>query len=139
MINKAKIAVIVLATMFVTSATPVQAQSFWENLFGGGGSSNSSSGECGGTKTHLISCDGAQGEEAIGEVIRILVIVMSILIGIVATGGLAYAGILYASARDSKEKVSEAMGVVRNVVIGLLLYVFTVAIINWLIPGGVIG
>ena len=139
MMNKIKIAVIVIATMFITSATPVHAQGFWESLFGGGGSSSSSSGECGGTQTHLISCDGEQGVEAIGEVIRILVIVMSILIGIVATGGLAYAGILYASARDNKEKVSEAMGVVRNVVIGLLLYVFTIAIINWLIPGSVIG
>jgi predicted permease len=65
-------------------------------------------------------------------------IVLSIIIGAVAVGTIAYAAIIYASARDEQSKVSEAKTIVRNVMIGLLLYGFTIAIINWLLPGGVI-
>lgn len=94
---------------------------------------------CGGTKTQLIACDGEAGVAAIGDLIRIAVTVLTVLIGIVATGGIAYAAILYASARDNQSKVSEALTIIRNIVIGIALYGFMVAIINWLIPGGVIG
>jgi hypothetical protein len=64
---------------------------------------------------------------------------MTVIIGIVAVGGIAYAAILYASARDNQNQVNEAMTIIRNIVIGILLYGFTIVIINWLIPGGVIG
>lgn len=94
---------------------------------------------CGGTKTQFIACDSESGVGAINDLIRIAVVVLSTLIGVVATGGIAYAAIQYASARDNKAKVEESMTIIRNIVIGLLLYVFTVAIINWLVPGGVIG
>ncbi len=75
----------------------------------------------------------------INELIKIAVNVLTVLIGILAVGGLAYAGVLYASAQDNQSQVSSAMTIIRNVVIGLFLYGFTIAIINWLIPGGVIG
>lgn len=94
---------------------------------------------CGGTKTQLIACDSKSGTAAIGDLIRIAVTVMTVLIGVVATGGIAYGAILYASARDNQAQVSSALTIIRNVVIGLILYGFTIAIINWLIPGGVIG
>lgn len=96
-------------------------------------------GECGGTKTQILSCDGEQGVGAINEMIRIAITVLTVLIGVVATGGIAYAAVLYASARDNQNQVNEAMVMIRNIVIGLVLYGFTIVIINWLIPGGVIG
>lgn len=96
--------------------------------------------ECGGTKTQLIACDSnKKGIAAINEIIRIVIVVMTVLIGIVATGGLVYAALLYASAQDDQSKVSNAKIIARNVVIGILMYGFMVAIINWLVPGGVIG
>lgn len=94
---------------------------------------------CGGTKTHFIACDSESGVGTINELIKITVTVLTVLIGIVATGGIAYAAVLYASARDNQAQVNSAMTIIRNIVIGLILYGFTVAIINWLIPGGVIG
>ncbi|MBI3889821.1 hypothetical protein HY312_04610 [Candidatus Saccharibacteria bacterium] len=63
----------------------------------------------------------------------------TVLIGVIATGGITYGAILYASARDNQGQVQEAIGIIRNVAIGLVLYGFTVAIINWLVPGVVIG
>lgn len=94
---------------------------------------------CGGTKTHFIACDSKSGVGTINELIKITVTVLTVLIGIVATGGIAYAAVLYASARDNQAQVNSAMTIIRNIVIGIILYGFTVAIINWLIPGGVIG
>jgi hypothetical protein len=94
---------------------------------------------CGTTKTQLITCEGKTGIETVSSLIKLAITVMTILIGIVATGGLAYAGVLYASARDDQTKVAAAMGIIRNIVIGLVMYGFTIGIINWLIPGGVIG
>jgi len=95
--------------------------------------------DCGDTKTHLISCDSSTGTGSLGALISITLTVMSVLIGIVAVGGLAYAGVIYASARDDQTKVDEAKRIIRNIVIGIVLYGFTIAIISWLIPDSVIS
>lgn len=96
-------------------------------------------GKCGGAKTEIVSCDEEAGLGAIASIIKTVLMIVTILIGTVATGGITYAAILYASARDNQKQVQDAIGIIRNVVIGLVLYGFTIAIINWLIPGGVIG
>lgn len=94
---------------------------------------------CGGTSTRIIQCGGESGLPAIKELIRIAVIAMTAVIGIVATGGLAYAAVVYSSARDSQVKVDQAKTIIRNVVIGIAMYGFMVAIVAWLVPGSVIG
>lgn len=94
---------------------------------------------CGTTHTQFIACDSKTGTGTINDLIKIAVIVMTVLIGVAATGGLAYAAVLYASARDNQSQVSSAMTIIRNVVIGLVLYGFVLVIINWLLPGSVIG
>lgn len=94
---------------------------------------------CGDTKTQIVSCDSKTGTGSINALISIVISVMTIGIGIVAVGGFAYAGIIYASAHDDQSKVSEAKTIARNIVIGILLYGFTIAIIGWLLPGSVIG
>ncbi len=96
-------------------------------------------GTCGGTKTQFIRCDSEKGVAAINELIRIAVSVLTVIIGILAVGGISYAGVLYASAQDNQSQVSSAITIVRNIVIGLFLYGFMVVIVNWLVPGGVIG
>ncbi len=135
-----KIILISVAVLALVIANPaqVEAQGFLQNLFGGG-SSGGTGGGCGDTKTHLVGCEGETGVEAIGQMIQIALIVMTTLIGAISMGALAYAGILYASARDDKQKVSQAIKVVRNVVVGILMYVLTIALIAWLIPSNVIN
>lgn len=93
---------------------------------------------CGAARTNLIACKG-KGEQALGDVLKIIISVLTVIIGIAATGGLAWAAILYAKAEDNAGNVSEAKTLIRNIVIGILLYGFMVAIVNWLVPGGVIG
>lgn len=59
------------------------------------------------------------------------------LVGVVAVGGLVWAGILYASADGSAEQVAKAKGMIRNVVIGLVVFALIYTATNFLIPGGV--
>lgn len=103
------------------------------------GSSSDTSTKCGDTKTQLISCSDDTGMGTIGDLIKFTVIVLTILIGIVATGGIAYGAILYATARDNQSQLDQSKTIIRNVIIGLVLYGFTIVIVNWLIPGGAIG
>lgn len=124
MLRTIKLFILSALTVIGLSAAPVYA---------------ASSSSCGGTKTQLIACDSSSGVGAIGDLIKIAIMVLTILIGTVAVGGIVYAAILYASARDDQSQVSSAIVIIRNIVIGLLLYGFTIAIINWLVPGGVIG
>lgn len=106
----------------------------------GGNTANSqNTGKCGGAKTEIISCNEGAGVGAIGSIIKIAIMVLTILIGIAAVGGITYAAILYSSARDNQGQVQQAIGIIRNVVIGLVMYGLSIALINWLIPGGVIG
>ncbi len=106
---------------------------------GGGTSTTAGSGECGGAKTEILTCDEDAGIGAIASLIKTAIMIVTVLIGVIAVGGIAYAAILYSSARDNQSQVQDAVSIIRNIVIGLVMYGFTVAIINWLIPGGVIG
>lgn len=95
-------------------------------------------GKCGGVKTNLIGCDNKRGAEAIGDVLRQILVIMTVGIGILAVGGIVYGAILYASAQDNAGQTKKAIEIITNTVIGLLLYIFMVTILNWLIPGGVL-
>lgn len=126
MIKKLQVVIMAIVSIFVVGAGSI--------------SPAYADGMCGETHTQLIACqNGGKGATTIGALIKIVVNVMTVIIGIVATGGLAYAALLYASAQDNQNKVSESITIIRNIVIGLLLYGFMIAIVNWLIPGGVIG
>lgn len=101
------------------------------------GALGSVDGKCGEARTNIVSCDG-EGATALGNVLRVFVIVLSIGVGIAAVGGIAYSAVQYAGASDNEGNVSAAKDRIRNIVIGLLVYGFMVVIVNWLVPGGVI-
>lgn len=94
-------------------------------------------GDCGDAKTVLVKCTGS-GENALGDILKQIIIILSIGIGVAAVGGIVYGSMLYTTARDSSSQTEKGMEVIRNVVIGILLYIFMIALINWLVPGGVI-
>lgn len=92
--------------------------------------------QCGTSETNIIGCSG-KGGQAIGDVLKIFVMVLSFGVGIAAVGGLAYSAIQYAGASDNESHVSAAKERIRNIIIGLLLYGFLLVIVNWLLPGGI--
>lgn len=93
-------------------------------------------GECAGEKTDFFAC-GADGSDAIVSIVKFFIIIMTVGVGFVAVGGLVYGGVLYAAAQDNEEQVRRSIKIMRNVVIGVVLYVFMAAIINYIVPGGV--
>lgn len=58
-------------------------------------------------------------------------------VGLVAVAMIAYASFLYTTARSDESQTKQAKEMIRNVVIGLLVYVFMWAGVQWLIPGGI--
>ena len=65
--------------------------------------------------------------------------ILSAGVGIVAVGAIAFAGFLYATARDDPSQTKKAIEMIRNTAIGLLVYIFMFAILQYLIPGGVLN
>lgn len=95
---------------------------------------------CGEARTVIIKCNEKErGVPVLASVLRVFVSVLSVVIGVAAVGGIAWASVKYAKAEDNASEVSEARTLIRNIVIGLLLYGFLIAIVNWLVPGGIIG
>lgn len=101
-------------------------------------------GDCGGVKTAVLSCpdsfNGQGGIEKSGVmgILTVVVNIMAAAVGILAIGAFVYAGIVYASAADSQEKVKQARGIIFNTVIGLVLFVALYALVNFIVPGGVL-
>lgn len=93
--------------------------------------------ECGGITTALIDCGSGTGKEGIIKMLAWFIRILTVIIGIVAVGAIVYASILYASAHDSEQQVNQAKEIIRNVVIGLVLYALMGAAINFLVPGAV--
>lgn len=98
--------------------------------------------DCGGVEVAILNCETRSTGDAVEQsaLWAILELTLNILIGavgIAAVGGLIYGAIMYSSARDNPGQVQEAIGVIRNVIIGLVLFVLMFAILQYLIPGGI--
>lgn len=118
--------------------------------------------ECGGVPTSIISCeedgigvcpdgstakvneqcpDGSSPKVDIADTGAwgILLLAINILtagIGVVALGGIVYASIMYISSGGNPEQVKKAMGIISNIVIGVVAYAGMYALLNFLVPGG---
>ena len=98
---------------------------------------------CGGTPTAIVHCDQTGGSNSGTEnsgVWGVLLLAINILtagVGIAAVGGIIYGSILYTSAGGSQEQVKKAMGIITNVVIGVIAYALMFSGLNFLIPGGI--
>jgi hypothetical protein len=98
--------------------------------------------KCGGTDTAIISCsaDNTGNDLTNNGVWALLLMGINILtagIGIAAVGGVIYGSILYTTAGDNDGQIKQAKEVIRNVVIGLIMYVAMYALLQFIIPGGI--
>lgn len=96
---------------------------------------------CGGVDTAIIKCnaDNSGGIETNG-VWALLLMAINILtagIGIAAVGGIIYGSIMYTSAGDNDGQVKQAKEIIRNVIVGIILYVAMYALLQFIVPGGV--
>lgn len=93
---------------------------------------------CANVKTTFIKCDTSSKHGAIGGMLIWFINLLSIGIGIVAVGGIIWGAILYVTSNGDASKTKQGVAVITNTVIGLLLYVFAYAFMNFLIPGGLL-
>lgn len=80
---------------------------------------------------------GPSGLNPILDLVFALVRFLSVGVGIVLVLALMAAGIQYSSAEGNPESSAKAKKRVQNALIGLLVYMFTWAILQFIIPGGV--
>lgn len=98
--------------------------------------------KCGGVKTafnyNCGSADSKKGGQQ-NPIFQVIFFVMNILalgVGITAVGGVVYGAILYTSASDNAEQTKKGINVVVNAVLGVVLFAFMYALLNFLVPGG---
>ena len=94
-----------------------------------------------GVKTSIITDDNICNETGEGGVIfgllKWVLRIMTAGVGIAAVGGIAYGALLYTTAESKPEQTKKAIGIITNVVIGLVAYAFMAVFLDFLIPGGI--
>lgn len=91
-----------------------------------------------------INCKPEGGAELSSSncgIVRYLVIIintLSALAGIAIIGSIVYGGIQYSASGSDPQKVGAAKDRIRNAFIALILFIFGYAIVNYLVPGGIL-
>lgn len=95
---------------------------------------------CGRARVNILSCEANENEpyKVFNGVLRIAIIALTMVVGAAALGGLVWSALQYARSSDDQSTLSDAKNRIKNIVIGLFLYGFIMAIANFLIPGGII-
>ncbi len=70
------------------------------------------------------------------KVLATLIKILTAGIGLVAIGGVVTGGVIYSTAAGNGETAKKGLSFIFNSVLGLALYAFLVAILNFAIPGG---
>ncbi len=100
---------------------------------------------CGGAETSIIGGEvckdakdnGTGDQSAIWAILILVLNIMTAGVGVAAVGGIVYGAVLYSSAGDKADQTKKAIGIITNVVIGIIAYAFMYLILNFLIPGGI--
>jgi hypothetical protein len=87
----------------------------------------------------LKDANSGTSNNAIMKLLKWAIGILTVLVGIVAVGAIVFAGILYSSASGNAGQVEKAKSLIFNTVIGLVAYGLMFFVVNWLVPGGVLG
>ena len=95
--------------------------------------------QCAGVNTSIIDCNATDANpgDAIMELLKWVVNLLSAGVVIVAIGVMVYAGFLYTTSAGSPEQTKKALNLIRDAVIGLIAFGAMYILLNWVIPGGV--
>jgi len=98
--------------------------------------------DCGGVKTALVNCAQSGGGASVENtgvwgILLLAINILTGLVGLAAVIGVVYGSVLYTSAGGNQEQVKKAMGIITNVVIGVITYALMYSVSNFLIPGGI--
>lgn len=93
-----------------------------------------SAASCEGVETSFIEC--GDKESGIGHIIGLVITIMTIGIGILATIGILVSGIQYLTAKDNEAQVRKSKQRILEIIIGLAAYAIIASLLRWLFPGG---
>lgn len=79
-----------------------------------------------------VGCD----KDAVMKLLGLILDIMTVGVGIAAVGGIAFGSLLYTTAGGSQDQVKKAIGIIQNVVIGLVAYACLYAFLQFILPGG---
>ena len=91
---------------------------------------------CAGADTSVIKCDDTGGNPILNMIFQI-VNFLAVGVGIAVVGGIVWGSLLYTTSNGDSGKAQQGITTIVNSVIGLLLFIFAYAIINFVVPGGV--
>lgn len=96
---------------------------------------------CGSIPTAYFSCGGGDdvGSSSFWQILEIILNILLSLVGITAVGGIVFGAMKYASAGDNSSQVNDAKNIIRNVIIGVVLFLAMWTIIQYFIPGGILS
>lgn len=102
--------------------------------------------DCGGVKTAFnYGCKGTDANNQKVEKNPIYAVLTRIInflaagVGLVVAGGIILGAITYINANGNSQKTQQGVSMIVNSFIGLGLFIFMYAILNYLVPGGLIG
>lgn len=75
----------------------------------------------------------------IAEILNLILNVLTAGVGIAATISIAVAGFMYSTAGSNSTQVSKAKTMILNTVVGIIAYLLVWALLQWLVPGGVLN
>jgi hypothetical protein len=104
-----------------------------------GGTSNNPSGA--GAQSQNIQDSGevstGKDNDELDKLLNNGINILTALVGLVIVISMVVAGIQYQTAGDNASQVSAAKNRITMAVLSLLLFFFTYAVLQWLIPGGI--
>lgn len=86
--------------------------------------------DCNGENLNTSNC-------GIISYVVLLIRVLSFAVGIVVAIMIVWGGVQYSSARDNPQQAASAKDHIRNAVFALVFYIFSIAFLNYIVPGGV--
>lgn len=96
---------------------------------------------CGNVDTAYIVCpvnnSGGLESTPIWGLLNVILNIAVAMVGVVAVGGLVYAGAMYSSAGSDQEQVVKARTLMKNIAIGLVIFAGMYILLQFVTPGGI--
>lgn len=105
---------------------------------GGGGGSTCSAGADNCAEKTAFPINGKTSNVSIRDLAIEIIRFLSVGVGIAVVGGIAYGGITYSMAQGNPSGTQKAIAIITNSIVGLMLYLLMFALLQFLVPGGVL-
>jgi hypothetical protein len=92
-----------------------------------------------GNKCIGVSQNGGIADNPIINILRIVIKVAAAGVGLVVAGMIVVAGIQYSTSQGNPQRTVAAKQRLINAIIGLIMFIFATVILNYVVPGGIIG